>query len=200
MQMKCTAERSNLPERYQKSGPKAKKPFHFSVDKCCGYPGVEKLKSQTALSLHEAQMRQVNFYRARGFNPTTMYYDDGANVAGTKHLLQEQRIILKQWPPGQHEPMAEANTRVLNADLRSVIVSLPYNLPETLIPHLAVDVCNTRNALCNNRSGMETPYMLVEGSKPSAHSFKILSGAIVIISSYDKNIASSLGRSAYGFV
>jgi len=42
--------------------------------------------------------------------------------------------------------------------------------------------------------------LLVEGSKPSAHSFRIPFRAIVIVSSYDKNIASSLGRSANGIV
>jgi len=181
-------------------GRKAKTPFHFAVEEKCGYRGIEKLKAQTSLALYEAQMKQINFYRARGFNPEKLYYDDGANVQGTKYMLQEQRILLNQWPSGQHEPMAESNTRVLNTDIRSVIVSLPYQMPEAMIPHLAVDVCNTRNALCNNKSGMETPYMLVEGLKPSAHSFRIPFGAIVIVSSYDKNIASSLGRSAYGIV
>ncbi len=181
-------------------GRKAKTPFHFVVDEKCGYRGVEKLKTQTAASLHEAQMKQINFFRARGFNPTTLFYDDGANVHGTKHLLEAQRVRLKQWPPGQHEPMAEANARVLNTDMRSVIVSLPYQLPEALIPHLAVDVCNTRNTMCNNKSGMETPYMLVEGAKPSAHSFRIPFGAVCMVTSHDKNIASSTGRSAYGIV
>jgi len=181
-------------------GRKAKTPFHYAIEEKCGYRGIEKLKTQTSLSLFEAQMKQVNFYRARGFNPEKLYYDDGANVLGTKYMLQEQKLLLKQWASGQHEPMAESNTRVLNNDMRSVIVSLPYQMPEALIPHLAVDVCNTRNAMCNNKSGMETPYMLVEGSKPSAHSFRIPFGAIVIVSSYDKNIASSLGRSAYGIV
>ena len=145
-------------------------------------------------------MKQVNFYRAKGFSPTMLLYDDGANEQGTKYMLQEQRLTLQQWPPGQHEPMAEANTRVLNTDMRSVIVSPPYQMPEAMIPHLAVDVCNTRNATCNNKSGMETPYMLVEGRKPSAHSFRIPFGAIVLVSSCDKNIASSHGRSAYGIV
>jgi len=181
-------------------GRKTKTPFHFVIEEKCGHRGIEKLKTQTAISLFEAQMKQVSFYRARGFSPEKLYYDDGANVTGTNYMLQEQKLILKQWPPGQHEPMAEANTRVLNADMRSVIVSLPYEMPEALIPHLAVDVCNTRNAMCNNKSGMETPYMLVEGVKPSAHSFQIPFGAIMIISSYDKNIALSLGRSAYGIV
>ena len=73
-------------------------------------------------------------------------------------------------------------------------------MPEALIPRLAVDVCNTRNAMRNDKSGTETLYMLVEGVKPSAHSFQISFGAIVIISSFDKNIVLSLGRSAYGIV
>jgi len=92
-------------------GRKSKTPFHFAVEEKCGHLGVEKLKTQTALSLFEAQMKQVNFYRARGFNPEKLFYDDCTNVQGTKYMLQEQRIILKQWPPGQHAVTEEGMVR-----------------------------------------------------------------------------------------
>jgi len=36
--------------------------------------------------LYEAQMKQVNFYRAKGFSPTMLLYDDGANEQGTKYM------------------------------------------------------------------------------------------------------------------
>jgi len=133
-------------------GRKTKTNSHFVVEEKCGHRGIDKLKTHTAISLLEAQIKQVSFYCARGFNPEKLYYDDGANVTGTKFMLQEQRLILKHWPPGQHESIVDANTRVLNAYIRSVIVCLPYQMPEALISHLAVDAYCIHETRCATKS------------------------------------------------
>jgi len=79
-------------------GRKTKTPFHFVVEEKCGLRGIEKLKTQTAISLFEAPTKQVSFYRARGFSPEKLFYDDGANVTGAKYMSNSGlRVKTSRW-------------------------------------------------------------------------------------------------------
>ena len=161
-----------------------KMPYHFCVDERSGAQWLDKLQGASQLSynaaqVHKAQLKRISYFRAHGHTVRRFYYDDDKVVKATEQALGNQGVQLLQWPPRQHEPVAESHIRTLNADLRVLITSLPYVLPEALVPYAAQDICMTRRTLCNSQSGSESPHMIIEGEKPSAHAFHFSFGMLV---------------------
>jgi len=91
-------------------GRKTKAPFHFVVEEKCGHRGIEKLKTQTAISLFEAQMKQILLlHRARGFSPEKLRMVLHAAVT-------EDEMVRQPYPSGIIQLINEIGDNDYNVD------------------------------------------------------------------------------------
>lgn len=162
-----------------------KKPHILAVDERTGAIFVERVapsgRNYNSAAVSEALSKVIEYFKARSMPVQRVYFDADPVVAAIGPALANQGIRLTQWPPGQHEPVAENATNTLSNDMRAALTDLPYNLPEKLTSHLAADCAMTRRLMSNTHCGTDTPYMYLEGTNPYSHVYDIPFGSLVMV-------------------
>ena len=182
-----------------------KKPHLLAVDERTGAPFVLKIKSNnqhyTGDALTEVIEQLVGYFQARHNDVRRMYFDADPVVTSIESRINAKGIVLKQWPTGQHEPVAERMMRTITDDMRSVLAALPYQLPEIATSHLAADCAMTRRVLSNSHCGADSPYRFLEGTEPYEHVFNIPFGSLVMTANHTRDPTKPLNpRSEHGIV
>ena len=137
--------------------------FHLSSDEYSTDIKVYPMEDQTAASIHKAQLQLINSYKSQGHHVDTIFYDDASNIRATEVQLNAIGVKLSQAPANEHDKHAEAACRVIKSRMRSVLSTLPYNLPSMLLRYLIQDVCDTRSLVTTINSGHQTPFQLTNG-------------------------------------
>ena len=91
-------------------------------------------------AIEEALIKIIRQYRARGFSIERVLCDGEKGVAACADLLNAEGIELNISSAGQHVPVIERAIRQIKERIRAIVTTLPYILPNKLMPYL-VDYC-----------------------------------------------------------
>ncbi len=139
--------------------------YLFCVDECSGMKFLIPCKSKSHTDLNLGFDELIGEFTVFG-HKIKVLQTDGENTltACTLHLRMAQ-ILLAQTPPNQHAQLLERNVRTLNERVRTILASLPYELPQQLYGELLYAVTYSLNDLPTSNNTDSTPRMQFTGRK-----------------------------------
>jgi len=164
------------------------------VDECSTYiigvPGYRKTTSSLKLIGTHALL-EYNMYRHAVRHLLT---DDESCLATLRVSLGPFGVTVSATPAGLHEKTAEVNIRTIKDRQRSIISSLPYELPPDLECESFMEAITWINNIPNTITGpFTTPLELFTGSKPFLPSFKWGDFGLFYHKRKDSNLRSEWG-------
>jgi hypothetical protein len=105
------------------------------------------LDSRSKEDIAEAIISQVNTYKSEGFIVKMIECDGEGGIIVAKDLLAENGVTLNKCAAGQHVPTAERSIRTIKERIRSILASLPYNVPKSFMKYLVNFVIMKINSL-----------------------------------------------------
>jgi hypothetical protein len=120
--------------------------------------------------------------------------DDESCLATLRVSLGPFGVTVSATPAGLHEKTAEVNIRTIKDRQRSIISSLPYELPPDLECESFMEAITWINNIPNTITGpFTTPLELFTGSKPFLPSFKWGDFGLFYHKRKDSNLRSEWG-------
>ena len=118
-----------------------------------------------APSLQTSLLDLINECKMHGFQVRTIYID-GEKAAGPVGTTLRGAGIRVVSSPGTHVPVVENSIKMIKNWVRSILVSLKFHLPETLMPHLVAYVCQRINLVPGKRGLLGVPPIVAFLQKP----------------------------------
>jgi hypothetical protein len=114
--------------------------FLISLTKPLGYTLVHDLGTNVGArsksSIRRALNEQIASYKAQRFQIKTLLTDGEGAIASLKSELNANGIVVNPSGPGQHVPDIERKIREVKERMRTVLHSLPFTLPQSLLAWL----------------------------------------------------------------
>ena len=122
-----------------------KQPFLITVVRPLDLVLTTKIKSTTASQLRKAFKSQISLLNAKGFQLDSIHADGG--FACVQRFLGKEGIQLEISGSGAHVSIVEAKIKVIKNRIRSILSSLPYILPFSLMGYLVAFATQCINIL-----------------------------------------------------
>ena len=122
-------------------------PFLLTVAEQLKLSMVRNLnKDKSAANITKAILDINSIYRSRGFVIGSIESDREGGVMASKARLAMAGINLNEAGAGKHVPLPERYIQTFKGKLRAIISTLPFRIPEKLIPYLVEWVAHLINA------------------------------------------------------
>jgi hypothetical protein len=176
--------------------------YLMSIDDRTGFVNVVKLINKQSKQVLDGFRRIIAQYRSKGHVVKTIRTDREATFLATRDSLNDSGIEHQTCAPGQHIAKIERAIRTIKGRYRSVIHSLPYILPESLLPDLNLDIVQTMNITPNVNTNKMSPRELVFGTKIDANKVLRASFGDLVITHVPNNVQdrSTSARGELGII
>ena len=115
-----------------------KQPYLVSITNPIGLILVALVEQVSAPALRQAIRRMFGTFAAKNINITHFTSDNERGITALFGDMNAMGVTVVTVGPGQHDHTAERMIRTLKETIRSTIFSLPYILPDTMMPHLVL--------------------------------------------------------------
>jgi hypothetical protein len=174
--------------------------YLLTLDAHTSYLRAIRLPSKHLKSLTDAFADAHNHAALHGHTINVVSADHEPAFESCRSPLEGLRIKLQMMPPGRHERRLERTWQTLLGRLRSVLYSLPYRLPNMLVPALVEHVVDMHNQLpCEGTGPDKTPAMLFTGRRADLKAIQRPFGQLVLTKAPETPTALS-PRAEYGLV
>jgi hypothetical protein len=137
----------------------------FTVDEFSGFcKGVAGKSKAAAPACAMATVAEFNAFQHQ---VRRMHTDSEAVLKAMKKPLGMIGVHLEAYPPGLFEKRAERSIQTVKARKRTVLASLPYELPPELECELYLSIIAAMNDVPNSTSAPLSPTQLVTHRKPT---------------------------------
>ena len=124
--------------------------FLISVARPIDLTMSTKVPSLKSKEVKKALQNQINLMIAKRFEITKINSDGG--LRSLNDFVLSKGIEFEICAAGVHIPIVERKIRVIKERMRSVLFSLPFLLPNSLIPYLVTFVTRTINMIATSNS------------------------------------------------
>jgi hypothetical protein len=143
-------------------------PYMISVDSCTGCISVCPSYGKAKKKIVQALAQMISAFKSYGHTVKYIVSDRESVFNCAEIYLNNKGIQLNHSGPGRHEKRAERAIRTVKSKCRTVLQSLPYNLPQRLYPYLFSDCALSCNLVPTTQSGNLTTREIVTGVKLNA--------------------------------
>lgn len=147
---------------------------------------MRPMQDKSQVSLRAALDSFIDTYRARRFNIKAINSDGDAAVKSLHSHLLNKKVHLNITAADEHVPDVERNGRIVKERVRTVLNSLPYTLPISMLRHLVNFVVFTLNLIPRQGTithGLLSPREIFTGIKAQMKNVPLKFGEFVLISS-----------------
>jgi hypothetical protein len=144
-------------------------PFLITVSEPLRLLVARKINGRDRNELQKALAETYTVYRSRRFIIDELSMDQESAVKALQGVIGDQGIVYNPVAPSVHDHMIERNIRTVKDTARSVLASLPYDLPPSEYQHL-VSFCVSRLNMLPSEARVDpsSPLQLFTGRKPDA--------------------------------
>ena len=181
---------------YFLEGKKTSVPFLMIVDDFSDYVHCVRMKNKTTQTLLSMVMDVVNEYKSWGHRVQTIRSDYEIVYRSIRSQINAQGIRMEYAAPGAHERKAERTIQILRNQFRTILGSVPFDVPAIMFPKMLCDIATTMNMLPTARSKPSCPYYIATGRKISRkNDLKAPFGCIVVVKNLEdrKNAKGVIG-------
>lgn len=139
--------------------------FLLSVDEYSGYLVYIPCKIKRADELENAFAKLIAHYNKFGHTIVNIVTDSESVLVSLDVYFSKNQIKLQHSPPYQHAQRVERYIQTLNARVRTVLDSLPYDLPGKLYGELIHSCIVHMNDLPNSLHPTLSPSLLFKGDR-----------------------------------
>ena len=141
------------------------KVYILCLDEFSGYLTFKALQNKQTHSINDGFNEIISYYKSYQHTIKQVQADHESTLTSCATFLGHNGITLLQVPPYQHAQRIERYVRTIKDWARSVLASLPYELPENLHGELLLYVVTLMNDLPNSLHKTLSPRILVTGTK-----------------------------------
>ena len=143
-----------------------KKPFLVSLTQPLGLVQVSCLDNASTPILRQSLRKMFGTIGSRGMRITKFTSDNEKGIVSLLHDMNALSVEVVTVGPGQHDHTIERLIRHLKEVIRTTIFSLPYQMPDILMPHLVVNAAKKLILFpSSTRTDNLTPFELFFGRK-----------------------------------
>jgi hypothetical protein len=128
--------------------------FLISVARPLDLTITTRVKSLRSNDIKEGLKNQMKLLTSKGFTVSTIFSDGGFN--SLTEYIRSLSITHDITGAGSHVPVIENKIRVIKNRIRSILFSLPYMLPNSLIPYLTSFATRSVNTVLTKNSHNST--------------------------------------------
>ena len=153
-----------------------KQPYLVSITNPIGLILVALVEQVSAPALRQGVRRMFGTFAAKKINITHFTSDNERGITALFGDMNAMGVTVVTVGPGQHDHTAERMIRTLKEAIRSTIFSLPYILPDIMMPHLVLS--SAKKLLLfpssSTRSDKVSPFEVFFGRRPTPNGTSVL--------------------------
>jgi hypothetical protein len=139
--------------------------FVFALDEFSGFLTMIPLQSKDLHDLNKGLEQLINEFKTFSHIIKKIVSDSESVLISCTNFLGGKGIEMNHSPPYQHAQRVERYVRTLNERMRTILDSLPYDLPLFLYAELVLACITHLNDFPNSTHTTESPIMLFKGRK-----------------------------------
>jgi hypothetical protein len=143
----------------------------FTVDEHCGYIYGVPMKGKKLVMTEQGFRETVFHYNSYKHRVDKVSTDRESVFVATRTPLGKLGVTMHHTPAGLNENVSERYIQTIKARRRTILASLPYELPSALEGELYMHCISAWDVMPNTVSGALSPMEIVTGRKPASRPY-----------------------------
>ena len=143
----------------------------FTVDEHCGYIYGVPMKGKKLVMTEQGFRDTVFHYNSYKHRVDKVSTDRESVFVATRTPLGKLGVMMQHTPAGLNENVSERYIQTIKARRRTILASLPYELPSALEGELYMHCISAWDVMPNTVSGALSPMEIVTGRKPASRPY-----------------------------